>query len=113
MMTDPSTYLDSVSLKDFVHAASSEPLLADEEEAALAEAVRQGDVAAADRLIRLHLRDAVDEAILHRGEVSVQKLIRHGLVQAAHRYDPARDGDFRGFARDFMRREIRAEMPQD
>jgi len=116
MMTDPSTYLDSVSLKDFVYAASSEPLLADEEEAALAEAVRQGDAAAADRLIRLHLRDAVDEAILHRGEVSVQKLIRQGvrgLVQAAHRYDPARDGDFRGFARDFMRREIRAEMPQD
>lgn len=116
MMTDPSTYLDSVSLREFVHAASSEPLPPEEEEVALAEALRQGDVEAADRLIRLHLRDAIDEAILHRGEISVQKLIRQGvrgLVQAAHRYDPAQDGDFRGFARALMRREIRGEMIRD
>jgi len=115
MMTDPSTYLDAVSLEEFVYAASSEPLPEAAEESALAEAVRRGDVEAADRLIRLHLRDAVDEAILHRGEVSVQKLIRQGvrgLVQAAHRYEPARDGDFRSYARSFMRREIRATMLQ-
>jgi RNA polymerase primary sigma factor len=116
MMMDPTTYLDSVSLKDFVHAASSEPVLGDDEEVALAEAVRRGDVDAVDRLIRLHLRDAIDEAILHRGEVAVRTLIQRGvraLVQAAHRYQPARDGTFKSYARTWMKREIRAEILQD
>jgi RNA polymerase sigma-32 factor len=111
MTTDPSTYLDSVSLRDFVHAASAEPLPGAEEEAALTEAARRGDVGAADRLIRLHLRDAVDEAILHRGDVAVQKLIEQGvqgLIQAARRYQPTRDGDFGTYARTCVRREIRA-----
>lgn len=107
---DPSAYLDSVSLRDFVYAASSEPLPGAAEEAALTEAARHGDAGAADRLIRLHLRDAVDEAILHRGEVAVHKLIRRGvrgLVHAAHRYQPSRDGDFGTYARACVRREIR------
>ncbi len=116
MMMDPTTYLDSVSLRDFVHAASAEPVLGEEEEAALAEAVRSGDAQAADRLIRLHLRDAVDEAILHRGDVAVRTLIQRGvrgLVQAAHRYQPARDGAFRSYARAWMKREIRDAVLQD
>jgi len=116
MMMDPTTYLDSVSLRDFVHAASSEPVLGEEEETALAEAVRRGDEAAADRLIRIHLRDAVDEAILHRGDVAVRTLIQRavrGLVQAAHRYEPQRDGAFKSYARDWMRREIRAAVLRD
>lgn len=116
MMTDPTTYLDSGSLRDFVHAASSEPVLGEEEEVALAEAVRRGDAEAADRLIRLHLRDAIDEAILHRGDVAVRTLIQRGvrgLVQAAHRFDPDRDGSFKTYARAWMKREIRAAILED
>jgi DNA-directed RNA polymerase sigma subunit (sigma70/sigma32) len=116
MMTDPTTYLDSGSLRDFVHAASSEPVLGEEEEAALVEALRLGDTEASDRLIRLHLRDAVDEAILHRGDVAVRTLIQQavrGLVEAANRYQPARDGAFRSYARSWMKREIRATVLRD
>lgn len=116
MMMDPRTYLDSVSLRDFVHAASAEPVLGEEEAAELAEAVRRGDPDAADRLVRIHLRDAVDEAIQHRGDVAVRTLIQRGvrgLVQAAHRYQPQRDGAFRSYARGWMRREIRAAVLQD
>ena len=113
MTIDPSIYLDSVSLRDFVHQASSGPVPEEGDDLALAEAIRRGDAEAADRLVRIHLRDAVDEAIRHRGDVPVKKLIRQGvrgLIRAAYRYEPARDGAFRSYARDSMRREIQASM---
>lgn len=111
MNPDATSYLDSLTLQEFVQAASAEPLRGEEEEAALAEAVRRGDEGAADRLVRIHLRDAVDEAIRNRGDVKVRVLIRHGvrgLVEAARRYDPARDGSFGRFARGAVRRAVQA-----
>lgn len=111
MTLDATRYLDAISLHDFVHAASDEPVRPEEAEATLAAAVRDGDEEAADRLIRLHLRDVVDEAIRYRGEVGTRTLIRHGvgsLVRAAYRYEPERDGPFAPYVRACVRQDIRA-----
>lgn len=109
-MLDPIGYLDSTSLRDFVVAASSEPLPWEHDDE-LAEAVRRGEPGAAETLVRLHLRDVVDEAIRHRGDVGVQVLIRTGvreLVAAARRYHPDRDGAFAAYARANVRPAVRA-----
>lgn len=116
MIPDSSNLYDSASIREFVRAASSEPVQGEEEEAALAEAASRGDTEAIEGLVRLHLRDAVDEAIRHRGDVGVSELIRQGvrsLVAAAHRYDPERDGPFPAFARTAVRRDVRrASLPE-
>lgn len=116
MIPDASNRYDSVSLRELVRAASSEPAQGGEEEAALAEAAARGDAQAIEGLVRLHLRDAVDEAIRHRGDVGVSVLIRQGvrsLVAAARRYDPERHGPFPEYAREAVRRDVRrASLPE-
>lgn len=113
MHTDPSAYLGSGSIREFVRDASAAPLPDPEEERRLALAARHGDDHAFDQLIRTHLRMVVDVAIVMRGDVPVSRLIPaglDGLVKAADRFDPVRDGTFSGFARPFIRRAMRAAL---
>jgi DNA-directed RNA polymerase sigma subunit (sigma70/sigma32) len=113
MYTDPISYLGSGSLSDFVRDASEAPLPDPVEDQRLALAANHGDGRALDLLIRTHLRLVVDVAIVLRGDVPVSRLIPaglRGLVQAADRFDPARDGAFAAFARPLVRREMRAAL---
>jgi RNA polymerase primary sigma factor len=113
MLTDPSGYLGAGSLSDFVHDASSALIPDPEEELRLAMAANRGDGRARDVLIRTHLRIVVDVAIVLRGDVPASRLIPaglKGLLRAADRFDPARDGSFSTFARPFIRREMRAAI---
>jgi DNA-directed RNA polymerase sigma subunit (sigma70/sigma32) len=113
MPTDPSAYLDSGSLSEFVRDASSAPIPDPDEELRLAMAASRGDGRARDVLIQTHLRTVVDVAIVLRGDVPASRLIAagvRGLVQAADRFDPGHDGSFTTFARPFIRREMRAAL---
>ena len=113
MITDPSGYLGSGSLSEFVRDASSAPIPDPEEELRLAMAASRGDGRARDLLIQTHLRMVVDVAIVLRGDVPASRLIPaglKGLVQAADRFDPKHDGSFSAFARPFIRREMRAAL---
>lgn len=62
------------------------------------------------RLVRFHLRIAVDEAIRNRGlGLRQDHLVRVGveaLVKAAPEYDPVRHGTFADFARQQVRGAI-------
>lgn len=113
MITDPSGYLGSASLSQFVRDASAAPIPEPEEELRLATAASRGDGRARDVLIQTHLRMVVDVAIVLRGDVPASRLIPaglKGLVQAADRFDPKHDGSFSTFARPFIRREMRAAL---
>jgi DNA-directed RNA polymerase specialized sigma subunit len=116
MFPDPSSYLGSGSLGDFVLDASATPVPDADEEWRLASAARGGDEGARDVLIRAHLRLVVDVAIALRGEVPTSRLIPAGLralVQAVDGFDPARHGSFRTFARPLIRREMRSALFQE
>jgi len=110
MMPDSSPYLEWDSLRDFVCSASAEPLPA-LEDVRLADAAGRGDRAAADALIRHHLRMVVDDAAKHRDAgVSMDELVRRGvnaLIGAARDFRRERHGEFTDYARTRIRASIR------
>lgn len=108
-MLDASSYIGP-SLGDFVRSASAEPLPTGED-AALAELARRGDAAAADQVIRHHLRIVVDAATRHRDTVTpIDDLVRRGvegLLRAVRDYEPEFHGAFTDYARRRVRDTIR------
>lgn len=114
-MRDSTTSdLDQVSLGELVAMASAAPVLDARTEALLAGRAAAGDTEALEKLVRMTLRFAIDEAIRNRGLGSPQRdLVRKGvqtLVEAARRYDPARHGSFARFARGEVRRALSAKV---
>lgn len=103
--------LNDFTLDDLVRRACEAPL-AEDEERRLEAGVAGGDAEARDALVLAHVKDVVDEAIAQRGGgVAVQTLIRRGLaalVRASETYDPVRDGEFAGYARPLIRRDVRS-----
>ena len=71
---------------------------------------RRGDSEAYQRIVDSHLRFVVDLALTRRDfGASLPALItsgNRGLLKAVQRYDPDSDGDFLGYARQWIRVEM-------
>jgi len=71
---------------------------------------RRGDAEAHQRIVDSHLRFVVDLALTRRDfGASLTVLItsgNRGLLKAVQRYDPDADGDFLGYAREWIRVEM-------
>jgi RNA polymerase sigma-32 factor len=101
--TDPSTSARDAGLKRYVGQINRVPLLEAEEEALLARRCRaHGDRAAADRLVKSHLRLVVKLAAGYRGYgLPIAELISEGnigLIQAVERFDPDKGFRFATYA---------------
>lgn len=109
MTADALTSLESLPLAEFVRYASAAPLEEEPESE-----TGSGGQEARERLVRVHLRDVVDEAIAHRGiGVPIDTLVRRGLaglVSASRQYDPRRHPAFADFARSRIRQAIREAL---
>ena len=101
--TVPATSLRDSALNRYVAQIRRTPLLAAEEEFLLAKRVREhADRAAADRLVRSHLRLVVSFAANYRGYgLPIAELISEGsigLMQAIERFDPDKGFRFATYA---------------
>lgn len=75
---------------------------------------RLGDAEAHQRIVDSHLRFVIDLALTRRDfGAPLTALItsgNRGLLKAIQRYDPDADGDFLGYARDWIRLEMAASF---
>ena len=104
------TNRDNAILEKYLKDISQESLLTPEEEVELAQRVRSGDEAAAEKLIKANLRFVVSVAKQYQNRgVSLQDLINEGnlgLIKAAHRFDETRGFKFISFAVAWIRQAI-------
>ena len=104
------TSRDNVVLEKYLKDISQEALLTPEEEVELAQRIRLGDEAAADRLVKANLRFVVSVAKQYQNRgVSLQDLINEGnlgLIKAAHRFDETKGFKFISFAVAWIRQAI-------
>jgi len=104
------TNRDNTILEKYLKDISQESLLTPEEEVELAQRVRNGDEAAAERLVKANLRFVVSVAKQYQNRgVSLQDLINEGnlgLIKAAHRFDETRGFKFISFAVAWIRQAI-------
>jgi RNA polymerase sigma-32 factor len=104
---------NSLSLR----AAFRAPLLAEQEERALARRYREtGDRSALDRLVTSHMRLVAKFAARYRsGQVAFDDLVSEGaigLLKAARRFDPDRGLRFASYARFWVEAQIRSHVRQ-
>jgi RNA polymerase primary sigma factor len=101
---------DEGSLDQYLKEISTYPLLAREEEAGLAQRIRQGDEEALDILVRSNLRFVVSVAKKYQNQgVPLGDLINEGnlgLIRAAHRFDETRGIKFISYAVWWIRQAI-------
>jgi RNA polymerase primary sigma factor len=104
------TNRDNTILEKYLKDISQESLLTPDEEVELAQRVRNGDEAAAEKLIKANLRFVVSVAKQYQNRgVSLQDLINEGnlgLIKAAHRFDETRGFKFISFAVAWIRQAI-------
>ena len=104
------TNRDNAILEKYLRDISQETLLTPEEEVELAQRIRSGDEAAAEKLVKANLRFVVSVAKQYQNRgVSLQDLINEGnlgLIKAAHRFDETRGFKFISFAVAWIRQAI-------
>ena len=101
---------DAATLSHYIRAISKFPRLTPEEEKELGRRIRQGDEGALRHLVECNLRFGVSYAKRFRGlGLSFLDLIHEGnlgLIQAARRFDPARNVKFISYAVWWVRQSI-------
>jgi RNA polymerase primary sigma factor len=104
------TNREEASLDKYLSEISKEPLLTPEEEVELAIKARDGDVKAAERLIRSNLRFVVSVAKQYQNQgLSLNDLINEGnlgLIKAVKRFDVTRGFKFISYAVWWIRQSI-------
>ncbi len=95
----------------YLHDIDRTPLLTAEEERALARAVREGDAAARDHLVRANLRLVVNLARASQGKgVAMEDLVAEGnlgLMRAVEAFDPDLGTRFSTYAAYWIKQSIR------
>src|SRR5215218_7126052 len=98
------------SLDQYLRDISKYPLISREEEAELAQRIRQGDQDALDKLVRSNLRFVVSVAKKYQNQgVSLSDLINEGnlgLIRAAHKFDETKGIKFISYAVWWIRQAI-------
>jgi RNA polymerase primary sigma factor len=95
----------------YIHEIQEDRVLTAEEECELAFAIKRGDQAARDRMIRMNLRLVVKIAhdFEHRG-LSLEDLVQEGnlgLIRAVRDFDPTRGTRFSTYASNWIKQAIR------
>jgi RNA polymerase primary sigma factor len=107
---DYRDFLDSRNLKRYLEEISRFPTFTEEEEKRLGERIRQGDKDALQSLIKGNLKFVVSYVKKYRGMgLSMLDLINEGnigLIEAARRFDPARNVRFISYAVWWIRQAI-------
>jgi RNA polymerase primary sigma factor len=107
---DHRDYLESRNLKNYLDEISKFPALTDEDERRLGTQIRNGDKEALHTLIKSNLKFVVSYVKKYRGMgLSLLDLINEGnvgLIEAARRFDPARNVRFISYAVWWIRQAI-------
>lgn len=109
-ITSRITNRNSIALEKYFTELSKESTLTAEEELTLAKRIRQGDIAAYDKLIKANLRFVVSVAKQYEGYgMPLEDLISEGnigLMKAAKRFDETRGYKFISYAVFWIRQTI-------
>ena len=120
-MHDKSALRNSISseeslLESYIQEIASAKPLSDEEEARLAELIKQGDAKAKDKLVKANLKFVVSIARQYAtASVSILDLVNEGniaMIKAADNFNPSYGKRFSSYAAGHIRRAIEAFLPQ-
>jgi RNA polymerase primary sigma factor len=104
------TNRDTASLEKYLQEIGKVELISAEEEVALAQKIRNGDMKALERLTKANLRFVVSVSKQYQNQgLSLQDLINEGnlgLIKAAHRFDETRGFKFISYAVWWIRQSI-------
>jgi RNA polymerase primary sigma factor len=107
-------YESDTNLRLYLKEISRTPLLTIEEETALAERIKQGDMEARDHMIRANLRLVVKIAGDYSGYgLSMADLISEGnigLMQAVERFDPEKGGKLSTYGSWWIKQSIKRSL---
>lgn len=109
-ITRQVTNRESLSLDKYLHEISHYGLVTAEEEAALAQSIRKGDIDALDKMIKANLRFVVSVAKQYQNQgLSLIDLINEGnigLIKAVKRFDETKGFKFISYAVWWIRQSI-------
>ncbi len=109
-ITQQITNKDSKALDTYLREISKEPLLTSEQELELANAVKEGNANALNKLIRSNLRFVVSVAKQYQNRnLKLEDLINEGnmgLIKAARKFDPSKGFKFISYAVWWIRQSI-------
>lgn len=109
-ITNKITARESLALDKYLNDIGKIPMLAPEDEAALARRIREGDQEALDKLTRSNLRFVVSVAKQYQNQgLSLSDLINEGnvgLMKAARRFDETKGFKFISYAVWWIRQSI-------
>ena len=104
------TNRDTASLEKYLHEIGKVDLISAEEEVALAQRIKQGDIEALEKLTKANLRFVVSVSKQYQNQgLSLQDLINEGnlgLIKAAQRFDETRGFKFISYAVWWIRQSI-------
>jgi RNA polymerase primary sigma factor len=107
---DPRDFIDSRNIKRYLEEIGRFPALTEEDEKALGERIRKGDLAALQALVQSNLKFVVSYVKKYRGMgLGLLDLIDEGnigLIEAAKRFDPSRNVRFVSYAVWWIRQAI-------
>ena len=96
------TNRDTASLEKYLQEIGKVELISAEEEVALAQKIKNGDMKALEKLTKANLRFVVSVSKQYQNQgLSLQDLINEGnlgLIKAAHRFDETRGFKFISYA---------------
>ncbi len=109
-ITKQVTNRETISLDKYLHDISKESLITAEEEAELAQLIREGDKAALEKLTKANLRFVVSVSKQYQNQgLNLSDLINEGnigLIKAAERFDETRGFKFISYAVWWIRQSI-------
>ena len=109
-ITQQITNKDSKALDTYLREISKEALLTSEQELELANAIREGNAGALNKLIRCNLRFVVSVAKQYQNRnLKLEDLINEGnmgLIKAARKFDPSKGFKFISYAVWWIRQSI-------
>lgn len=109
-ITKQVTNRDTASLDKYLHEIGKEELITAEEEVALAQRIKQGDMRALEKLTKSNLRFVVSVSKQYQNQgLSLPDLINEGnlgLIKAAQRFDETRGFKFISYAVWWIRQSI-------
>lgn len=115
-ITTSITRRDGEILDKYLQEIAREPMLTPDEEAELAQRIRNGDKSALDRLVRANLRFVVSVAKQYQNQgMSLPDLINEGnlgLIKAAEKFDETRGFKFISYAVWWIRQSILQAMSE-